>query len=147
MGNFPKVFLIILLLLPNLKLMSAFHSWKVFSYKLETFKNCKEVQHVMIMIIAIIYIFWSHMIFDQQLKINFRKLLPPFFLTPPPLKIRKLLVPPPFFFAKIEKFLDPPPCRKGRGGREYCVLLSLFKDYSVSAAIISYIVLISIVKV
>ena len=27
-------------------------------YKLETFTNCKEVKHIMIMIIAIIYIFY-----------------------------------------------------------------------------------------
>ena len=130
MGNFPKVFLIILLLLPNLKLMSAFHSWKVFSYKLETFKNCKEVQHVMIMIIAIIYIFWSHMIFDQQLKITFRKLLsalspwkkllPSFFLTPPPLKTRKLLVPPPPFFCQNWKIFRPTPLQKRGGGRILC---------------------------
>ena len=38
--------------------------WKIkidecfFVYKLETFKNCKEVKHIMIMIIAIIYIFY-----------------------------------------------------------------------------------------
>ena len=42
-------------------------------YKLETFKNCQEVKYIMIMIIAIIYIFLSHVIFDQQLKITFRK--------------------------------------------------------------------------
>ena len=27
-------------------------------YKLETFRNCKEVKHIMIMIIAVIYIFY-----------------------------------------------------------------------------------------
>ena len=42
-------------------------------YKLETFKNFKEVKHIMIMIIAIVYIFVSYVIFDQQLKITFRK--------------------------------------------------------------------------
>ena len=40
---------------------------------LETFKHYKEVKHIMIMIIAIIYIFLSYVIFDQQLKITFRK--------------------------------------------------------------------------
>ena len=34
-------------------------------YKLETFKNCKEVKHIMVMITAIIYIFISYEIFDQ----------------------------------------------------------------------------------
>ena len=34
---------------------------KFLVYNLETFKNCKEVKHIIIMIIAIIYIFdiWS----------------------------------------------------------------------------------------
>ena len=52
--------------------MSALHSWKVFSlHKLKTFKNCKEAK--LNMIIALIYIFLSYVIFDEQLKINFRK--------------------------------------------------------------------------
>ena len=33
-------------------------------YKLETFTNCKEVKHIMIMIIVIICIFLSYVIFD-----------------------------------------------------------------------------------
>ena len=33
-------------------------------YKLEKFKNCKEAKHIMIMTIAIIYIFLSYVIFD-----------------------------------------------------------------------------------
>ena len=74
MRNFPEVFLIIFSLYPNLKLMSALYIHETFLvYKLETFKNCKEVKHIMIMIIAIIYIFLSYVIFDQQLKITFRK--------------------------------------------------------------------------
>ena len=36
----------------------------VLVYKLETFTNCKEVKHIMIMIIVIIYIFLSYLIFD-----------------------------------------------------------------------------------
>ena len=45
---------------------------KFLVYKLEIFKNFKEVKH-MIMIIAIIFIFFlSYVIFDQQLKITFR---------------------------------------------------------------------------
>ena len=45
---------------------------KFLVYKLETFENYKEVKRIMIMIIAIIYIFLSYVIFDQQLKISFR---------------------------------------------------------------------------
>ena len=58
-------------------------------YELETFKKCKEVKHIMIMIIALIYIFLSSVIFDEQLKISFRKssvrpenIYSPFLLTP-----------------------------------------------------------------
>ena len=47
---------------------------KFLVYKLETFENCKDVKHIMIMIIAISYSsFLSYVIFDQQLKITFRK--------------------------------------------------------------------------
>ena len=91
MWNFLEVFLIILSLFANLKLSSAF---------------------------AVIYIFLSYEIFDQQLKITFRKSLalmikstvPPFLLTPP-LKTQKVQVPP---FTKIEIFSGAPSCRKGR---------------------------------
>ena len=71
-----------------------------FVYKLETFTNFKEVKHIMIMIIAIISIFFlSYEVFDQQLKIIFRKssCLPekihPHLFTPPPLKIQSLFLP------------------------------------------------------
>ena len=50
-GNVQEAFLVIVSLLANLQLMNAF-------FKLETFKSCKEVKHIMIMIIAIIYIFY-----------------------------------------------------------------------------------------
>ena len=130
MGNFQEVFLIILSLFANLKLMSGFYSCKVFSYELETFKNCKAVKYIMIMIIAIIYIFSSYVIFDQQLKITSRKFsalpekihYPSPLLTPPPhhLKIQKLQVP--LFWKHWKIFSSPPtpfpptPCRKGKGG-------------------------------
>ena len=70
-------------------------------YKLETFEICKEVKHIMIMIIAIIYIFLSYVIFDQQLKITLRKssgppekIHFPLFTHSPLLKIQKVQVPP-----------------------------------------------------
>ena len=87
-------------------------------YKLETFKNCKEVKHMVIMIIAVIYIFLSSVIFDQQLKITFRKSLAPSpwknhsplftHSLPPPKKIKKCKSP---LFANIENFSGP-PCRE-----------------------------------
>ena len=52
-------------------------------YKMETFKNCKEVKHIMIMIIDSDFL--SYVVFDQQLKIT---------QHPPPLKIKKVQVPP-----------------------------------------------------
>ena len=51
MENVQEAFLVIVSLLANLQLMNAF-------FKLEAFKSCKEVKHIMIMIIAIIYIFY-----------------------------------------------------------------------------------------
>ena len=58
MEKFKEVFLITQSLFANLKLMSAFYETHetFLVYKLETFNNCKEVKHI-IMIIAIIYIF------------------------------------------------------------------------------------------
>ena len=65
MWNFQEVFLIILSLFANLKLMSVLFIHEMFLvYKLETFTNCKEVKHIMIMIIVIICIFLSYVIFD-----------------------------------------------------------------------------------
>ena len=89
-------------------------------YKMETFKNCQEVKHIIIMIIAIIYIFLSYMIFDQQLKITFRKfstppekITPPFLLTPPPKNAKSTGSP---FLPTLKIFQSPPPpCRKGGG--------------------------------
>ena len=49
-------------------------------YKLETFKNCKEVKYIMIVIIL------AYVIFDQQLKNLLTPLIkfaPPFLLTSP----------------------------------------------------------------
>ena len=71
MGNFQEVFLI-LSLLTNLKLMSAFYSCNIFSLQVEdTLKLQGGKAHIMIMIY--IYIFLSYVIFDQHLKITFRK--------------------------------------------------------------------------
>ena len=54
--------------------MSVFFIYEtLLVYKLETFTNCKEIKHIMIMINAKIYIFLSYEIVDQQLKLTFRK--------------------------------------------------------------------------
>ena len=79
------------------------------AYKLETSKHFKEVKHIMIMIIAIIYIL-SCLIFDQQLKITFRKSSPlkkstlPLYSLPP--KNSKSASHP--RIANIENFSGPP---------------------------------------
>ena len=92
-----------------------------FLFKLETFKNCKEVKHIMIMIIAVIYIFLCYVIFDEQLKINskdpqtpLKKFTPSCLLTHP-LKLQKLQVPPPFLSTL--KIFQNPPADRGGGGR------------------------------
>ena len=66
---------------------------------LETFKHYKEVKHIMIMIIAIIYIFLSYVILINSWKLlsenpqaPVKKSTSPFLLSP--LKIQKVQVPP-----------------------------------------------------
>ena len=75
------------------------------------------------MIMAIIYIFLSYVIFDEQFKIAFRKSSAPLPLkifplfTHSPLKIEKVEVPP--FFARLKIFhLSLYSCRKGKGRGE-----------------------------
>ena len=92
MWNFQEVFLIMLSLFPNLKLMSAFYSWNVFSlqvgdiYKLWGGKAHYDCDYCCNLHF---FVFWE---FDQQLKITFRKFsaflekihLPqPFYSLPP----------------------------------------------------------------
>ena len=62
-------------------------------YKLETFKNCKEVNHIMIMIITYIFFIlcgiWSPVenYFQKILSPHpLKKSIPPFLLTPSPLQ-------------------------------------------------------------
>ena len=96
---------------------------KFLVYKLETFKKCKEVKHIMTTAIAIIYIFLSDVISHQQMKITFRKSLGPpltkFTPSPAPiftkshLKIQKLQVP--HFFQNCKSFRNP--CRNGEDAR------------------------------
>ena len=71
-------------------------------YKMETFKHCKEVKHIMILIE---YDFLSYVISDQQLKITFRKSSGPPEKIHSPLKIQKVQ-----FLLTLNIFQDP---RKG----------------------------------
>ena len=92
-------------------------------HKLETFKNCKEVNHIMIMTVATIYIFfilcgiWSPVenYFQKILSPHpLKKSIPPFLLTPSPFpENSKVQIPP--FFDNTPFFSHPPPptCRKG----------------------------------
>ena len=81
-------------------------------YKLKTSKNCKEVKHIMIMIIAIIYIFviicdilsTVENYYQKILRIPLKKSSPSFLLTSP-LKIQKVQVP--LHFDKTEDFQAP----------------------------------------
>ena len=88
-------------------------------YKLETFTNCKEVKHIMIMIIAIIYIFylmrylinsWKLLSENPQPPTPQKNIHPHPLLLFRPLKIQKVQVTP--LFANIEDFSGP-SCRKG----------------------------------
>ena len=84
-------------------------------YKLETFKNCKEVKQIMIMIIVIIYIFFILCDIWSTVEHYLQKILRPPWKNPP-LKIQKVQVLPPFF-ANIENFSANFPSRGGRGVR------------------------------
>ena len=88
-------------------------------YQLEAFKNCKEVKHIMILIIAIIYIFSPSVIFDEQLKNTSRKssaphkkIHSPLFTHSFPPKNPKSASPPPFL-PRL-KIFQVAPLQKGR---------------------------------
>ena len=101
-----EVFLIILSLFANLKLMSVFTHETLLICRLGTFKNCKEVKQIMVMIIATIYIFLSENWFQKIFKASWKNPLP-LFTHSLPLKIQKVQVP--YLFANIENFSAPPP--------------------------------------
>ena len=108
-------------LFANLKLMSVFFIHEtLLVYKLETFTNWKEVKYIMIIVIAIIYIFLYYQIFDRQLKITLRKSSAPRpsgksrtpISTHSPTKIQTLQVLP--IFPNIESFSGPSWRKDGR---------------------------------
>ena len=99
-------------------------------YKLDTFKNCKEVKHIIIMIIVIIHIFLSYVMFDQQLQITFKKSSGPTekihlpLVTHSSLKINSKNASP-SLFANIKNFSHPPPLAERWGGH-YAGPLKIF---------------------
>ena len=90
-------------------------------YKLDTFRNCKEVKHIIIMIIAIIHIFLILLMFDQQLQITFKKSSGPtekihlLLFTHSSLKLNSKSASP-YLFANIKNFSPPPPPWQKGGG-------------------------------
>ena len=100
--NALEIFLIILSLLADLKLMSVSYSWKVFSLQVgDTWKWKRDKRHYD-HDYSYSFHFLYYVIFDQQLKITY-----------PPLKIKKLQVA--HFLPALKIFRAP--CRKGR---EHC---------------------------
>ena len=80
-----------------------------FLFKLETFKSCKEVKQIMIMIIAIICIFYIMWYLKNSWKLlsenpHLEKIHWPLFTHSPLPKYWKIASPP--FFANIEKFFE-----------------------------------------
>ena len=123
MENFQEVFLIILSLFANLKLMCAFYHEKFLVYKLETFKNCKKVNKAHYdydyscnLHFFILCNIWSTVknYFLKNLRPPWKNPLSPFYSLPS--KNSKIASLP--LFANIENFLDPPAEREGG----HCVL-------------------------
>ena len=85
--------------LDNTIIICKFKIYECLVYKMETFENCKEVKHIMIVITE--YDFLSYVTFDQQLKITFGK------YSAPPLQKNPLA---PFYS------LPPKNSKKGKGG-------------------------------
>ena len=115
MGNFQEVFLIILSLFATLKLTSVLFIHETFLvYKLETFTNCKEVKHIMIMIIAIIHFFFLLWDIGSTVENYYQKILNPYpwkdpapFLLNPPRPTKNSKSASLLLFANIENFSGP----------------------------------------
>ena len=96
-------------------------------YKLETFKNCKEVKHIMIS--AIIYIFfilcdiWSIVEnYFQKILSPLKKSTPPFLLVFP-LKIQKVTP-----FLPKPKIFQAPPAERGEDTVAKWYICALFQN-------------------
>ena len=86
-------------------------------YRLETFKNYKEVKYIVIMIITIICIFSILCDILSAVENCFQKILssPPEKIDPPATKNSKSVSPP--FLLTLKFFSPPPPYPAERGGR------------------------------
>ena len=118
---------------------------KFLVHKLETSRNCKELKHIMILIIAIIYIFhlmWYLITFENYfrkiLRHPWKNLRPPFHSLSP--KNSEIASPSPFL-TKLKIFQPPvPPAeRKGvGGGRRVIVSKSIINRKSIYLSEFSY---------
>ena len=106
-------------------------------YKLDTFRNCKEVKHIIIMIIAIIHIFLILLMFDQQLQITFKKSSGPTekihlpLFTHSSLKLNSKSASP-YLFANIKNFSPPPPPPWQKGGGDTMQAHSKFFEWTLN---------------
>ena len=127
MWNFQEVFLIMLSLFADLKLMNVLFIHETFLvYKLETFTNCKEVNHVMIMRSLINS--WKLLSENPQFLPPLPEKIPPYFYSLPYEKLKKCKYSPPPLFANTENFSSP-SCRK-RGWGVEDTMLSLVRMVS-----------------
>ena len=118
MGDFQEVLLIMLSLIANLKLLSAFYSWNFFNLQVREFKNYKEVKRIMILIIVIIYIFYLMLYFINSWKLLLENSKPTLSLekSTPPLKIQNVQVP------RFWRFFRP-SLQRGERGVGHCAVL------------------------
>ena len=97
-------------------------------YRLETFKNYKEVKYIVIMIITIICIFSILCDISSAVENCFQKILssPPEKIDPPATKNSKSVSPP--FLLTLKFFSPPPPYPAERGGGhcEWCITGSMW---------------------
>ena len=101
-------------LFANLNWWVFFIHGKFLVYKLETFKNCKKVKYIMI--IVMIYIFLSYVIYNHIWTVeNYcQKILRLQWKIHSPPKNSKSASPP--FLPGLKIFQVPPPLQKGGGG-------------------------------
>ena len=114
MRNFQEVFLIMLSSFADLKLMNVLFIHETFLvYKLETFTNCKEVNHVMIMRSLINS--WKLLSENPQLLPTFLKKSLPIFTHFPTKNSKSASTPSPTF-CQHWKFFGPLLQKEGVGG-------------------------------
>ena len=88
-------------------------------YKSETSKNCKEVKHILIMVIAVIYIFFVSCNISSLAENYFEKILSPSQKLHCPFSITLPLIPHPTFLLS--------PLQKGVGEEPVSVKIRVFQ--------------------